>query len=149
MFISDRLSKNFWKKINKSGDCWEWMGALNRPGGYGRINVNADGKTLPIRAHRLSYMIHYGSIPDGLCVLHKCDNPRCCNPNHLFLGSHSNNSNDKVIKGRAWFKYHPEQIEEIKRMKLEGYTKKQISDKFGLSRKYIQHITNGRARNTI
>lgn len=82
-------------RVDKDTGCWNW----NRPHpdhGYGQFNL--DGKTL--RAHRVSWIIHNGTIPDGLCVLHKCDNPRCVNPSHLFLGTHSDNMIDMWKKGR-------------------------------------------------
>src|SRR4051812_27415515 len=77
------LADRFWPKVVKRGknECWLWIGAKN-PHGYGRLG----GK--PNRpAHRLSYEINVGPIPDGLCVCHKCDTPLCVNPNHLFLGT--------------------------------------------------------------
>ena len=74
--------------------CHQWTAyTLN---GYGRFRVGAK----MIRSHRISYEIHRGPIPDGLCVLHECDNPTCVNPQHLFAGTHQDNADDKVAKGR-------------------------------------------------
>jgi hypothetical protein len=83
-------------KNNKNTGCWEWSAALDGKG-YG---VLRDGAKL-IRAHRASYQLHIGEIPKEMCVCHKCDNPLCCNPEHLFLGNAQDNINDKVAKGRA------------------------------------------------
>src|SRR3954467_11624076 len=76
-------------------DCWDWIGHKDL-NGYGRLNVG--GK--PLLAHRLSYLVHLGSIPDDKALLHKCDRPCCVNPAHLFLGTQTDNLNDMYAKGR-------------------------------------------------
>ena len=75
--------------------CWLWTASLTGPG-YGQFGVKGRVEL----AHRVSYELHVGAIPDGLCVLHRCDVRHCVNPNHLFLGTHSDNSRDCVSKGR-------------------------------------------------
>lgn len=90
--------KRFFYYVDKGFDingCWEWTGHKNH-GGYGR--VRRGGKDLT--AHRYSWMIHHGEIPVGMLVCHSCDNPRCVNPAHLFLGSHRHNAQDRSIKKR-------------------------------------------------
>ena len=88
----------FSEKVDKRGheECWEWTGAKG-PEGYGRLGV--DDVTMP--AHRLSWQFFFGDIPKGLQVLHKCDNPSCVNPYHLFLGTQSDNIRDAYRKGRG------------------------------------------------
>lgn len=91
------LRERFLNKIQKvDSGCWEWSAALNTLG-YGAI-VDAIGTTKA--AHRISYQIYIGDIPARMCVCHKCDNPKCVSPFHLFLGTHSDNMRDRSAKGR-------------------------------------------------
>jgi len=80
-------------------DCWEWTG-YRKPSGYG-WRSNTPGKARWAFAHRLAYFLHFKVDPGELCVLHKCDNPPCCNPNHLFLGDRDANNKDRMRKGRG------------------------------------------------
>ena len=85
----------FWAKVCKTNGCWTWTASKN-PHGYGQIRLS--GKlTL---AHRVSWTIHNGVIPEGLFVLHICDNPPCVRPDHLFLGTQKDNIRDAVAKKR-------------------------------------------------
>lgn len=95
--VLGQAEKRFWPKVKKSSLCWEWTGALTGRG-YGQMWMPG-GK---VKAHRLSWEIHRGSIPKGIYVLHDCDNPRCVNPHHLFLGTAKSNRLDAVLKGRNW-----------------------------------------------
>lgn len=98
------VEQRFWKKVNKNGPtisyvgtpCWVWTGAKDDYG-YGTFFYLAKTE----KAHRASYMMHCGEIPNELWVLHKCDNPPCVNPNHLWLGTRIDNVQDMEKKGRA------------------------------------------------
>jgi hypothetical protein len=85
----------FWEKVDKSGICWEWIGAISG-NGYGAVWWNGKMQS----AHTVSFEIANGEIPDGLFVLHSCDNRRCVYLRHLFLGTHQQNMDDMVAKGR-------------------------------------------------
>lgn len=96
MNISEHDKKRFEEKINKTASCWEWT-ACKTEHGYGRISIGGR----PVKAHRVSYGIYMGKIPHGLCVLHRCDNPSCVNPFHLFIGTALDNISDMHMKGRG------------------------------------------------
>ncbi len=91
----------FWASVRKAdGDeCWEWQGAFEKDG-YGYSEKVINGVTYR-GAHRYSYALHFGPIPDGLCVCHRCDNPKCVRPDHLFLGTNYDNVQDRERKGRG------------------------------------------------
>lgn len=97
------LTDRFWEKVDRRGpdDCWEWTASRDKPG-YGRLGTGrrSNKGNVETMAHRISYQIHHGPIPDNLLVLHKCDNPPCVNPKHLFLGTQLENVQDMIAKGR-------------------------------------------------
>lgn len=97
---AEPLSVRFWKHIEKTEGCWLWTGTRSSYG-YGVIGCVKERGGRTLRTHRVSWELHFGPIPDGLYVCHRCDNPPCANPAHLFLGTNSDNSNDKVVKGRT------------------------------------------------
>lgn len=90
-------TEKFWKHIVKGKHCWSWSGRVSGPG-YGVVHITG---TKRIGAHRLSWQIHRGEIPPGMFVCHRCDNPPCCNPDHLFLGTQTDNMRDASSKGRC------------------------------------------------
>ena len=87
----------FWSKVDKTDNCWNWTAGKNEKG-YGLIKYK--GKT--VSTHRLSYILHYGEIPDNKCVLHSCDNRSCVRPDHLFIGTNQDNMTDMQKKNRAF-----------------------------------------------
>ncbi len=102
--ISEKIHKRFWSKVNKSGPvpehcpelgpCWVWTGFTQN--GYGGFHT----KGMQMRSHRVSWILANGQIPNGLCVMHKCDNRLCQNPSHLVLGTVLENIKDRDTKGR-------------------------------------------------
>jgi hypothetical protein len=100
--INDPLSKieqRYLSKVVKQDNCWSWNGFVDKKG-YARLaHVGKRGQS--VFAHRISYALHFGIEPGDFMVCHKCDNPICTNPNHLFLGTAQDNSNDMVSKGRS------------------------------------------------
>ena len=92
--FTDKQVKRFWSKVKKTDACWLWTGTINHKYGAIRIAYRA------WRAHRVAWVIANGNIPKGMNVLHRCDNPPCVNPKHLFLGSQRDNLIDCIRKGR-------------------------------------------------
>ena len=134
------IEERFWSYVNKKPgqgrnlDCWQWTGHTQK---YGRFQHA--GKKMG--AHRFSYILNIGEIPDGLWVLHKCDNPPCVNPKHLFLGTRQDNVDDRVSKGRNNHNYKliREQIEEI-RMLENLIPRRHIQNIYGISKATVQKI---------
>jgi len=97
------IIERFWSKVNKDTgtDCWEWEGA-SLSAGYGTLTIGSrtDGSRDILLAHRMSYEIHKGDIPEGNVVMHSCDNPRCVNSAHLSVGTYKDNMQDCILKGR-------------------------------------------------
>lgn len=140
------LEDRFWDKVAFGMDCWGWFGAVDK-NGYGQ--TYAHGKQL--KAHRVSYEMHYGKIPDGLMVLHKCDNPGCTRPCHLFVGSNSDNMKDMASKGRGgksrgeshgMSKLTPSNVGDIRSMVASGISQREASRRFGVSYQNVWRIVH-------
>lgn len=139
----------FWKFVNKSGPmhsalgtpCWAWTGAKTSRG-YGQIST-VRGKS-PAIAPRISYEIHFGGIPCGLDVLHKCDNPACVNPEHLFVGTAKDNADDMINKGRhAHGERHPLsklKEDEVRAIRADERSAAQIAADYGVSRSNVRRV---------
>lgn len=133
-----------------SGECWVWSGAVEFSG-YGRSHTRF-GECL---AHRRSYELHFGTIPDGMLVCHRCDVPRCIRPSHLFLGTVSDNIKDMWSKGRGRLvrtsgEDHPQsrltakQALEIRTRRLQGESLALLAKEFGVSQSTISLIGRGK-----
>lgn len=153
------LSDRFWAKVQKTDNCWVWTGAIiAKAGGYGTINASKDRGIL--RVHRVSWELHFGAIPDGLSVLHRCDNPPCVRPDHLFLGSQQDNVADMMAKGRCRTRppmpgivagrLHAKMSLEIAaEVRAEyfrgGTTLKRLAAKHGVHHETVRRIVHGRS----
>ncbi len=144
------LEERFWSKVDRRGpdDCWLWIGgSTNR--GYGIFHVSRQSR----RAHRISWEIAYGVIPDGLVVRHKvCNNTLCVNPRHLALGTQKENIQDKFIhktcargETHGLAKLTEESVRKIRKMYKSGsLTKREIARIFGVDPNAIQSVLNGK-----
>lgn len=159
MDIKDRLLS---KKNIDSNECWNYTGSLRR--GYGIIKYNKKNTSV----HRLSWEVFIGKIPDGLIVCHKCDNRKCFNPDHLFIGTFKDNMQDCKNKGRLvvpqslstrfkkgdYSKNTPVKIEDAIKIKKavlnrNGKSLKTISEEWGVKYQYVRDISRGRILNNI
>ncbi len=152
---SDRC--NLLGNIKKSENgCWEWQKYKTKHG-YGVIKR----KPKNILSHRLSYEIFLGKFDNSLFVCHKCDNPSCINPDHLFLGTHIDNCNDCINKKRQFpintvrhlrkgkvcrgAKLSPKEVQEIRQLKKDGIKRKVIAEKFNITSEHVWGITSLKA----
>lgn len=136
----------FWTKVDKRGDCWEWRGCVNNKG-YGQFSTGDRAHRKLILPHRYSYELSYGTIPPGLFVLHRCDNPRCVRPDHLFLGTNLDNMADMRRKGRSRFgERHPlakltmAQVALIRERHAAGETSARLAQAFQVTPSTINNI---------
>ena len=139
------IKNRFWDKVIKRGEneCWDWS-AYRDSFGYGCIGKNYRQD----RAHRISWVLHYGKIPKGLCVLHHCDNPPCTNPKHLFLGTHQDNVKDKIAKNRQRVhrKLTWEAVNWIRTLyKNRSILQKELAKEFCVNRATINAIVNNKS----
>lgn len=145
-----KMSERFFKYVKKTKGCWIWTGTKNRLG-YGQMTTYNKGVRRGIASHRFSWEHHNSQIPKGSLVLHKCDNPPCVNPAHLFLGSHQDNVDDKRNKGRmpigekCWNAILTEKkVRKIKLLYDGKYgCQVKLANLFGVSRGVIQGVIYG------
>lgn len=135
-------------KLNIYNQCIEWTGFKNHDG-YGQISYTKKGIERAIGAHRASWMVHVGPIPNDLYVLHKCDNPCCVRIEHLWLGNDADNMRDKINKGRGNHKrgskspvakLSEKKAKEILHMKGQGKTSHELSKEYGIAASSIRSI---------
>ena len=143
----EKIRLRFEEKVIKSDKCWGWNGHLDK-NGYPTLRFGSDGKGFKERrVSRISWLLYRGEIPKGKYLCHKCDNPSCTNPDHLFLASAKENSEDMVKKGRGNkglkhgnSKLTEEQVKEIKIMYRDGYKVTLIMEKFDICRVNVHQI---------
>jgi hypothetical protein len=155
MEYNNDLKDEFFANITKTDLCWIWNVSKNRQG-YGVCTAGG----LRHSAHRVSWTLHYGAIPKGMLVCHRCDNPSCVKPDHLFIGTHSDNSRDAYYKGRlphlvkgqfkidgVIIKSRPralssDQVIEIKRLYNHGIRQRDLAKQFKVRRNTIWRVVN-------
>lgn len=134
--------------IRNAEGCWGWRGAVDKAG-YASLS--------PFRAHRLSYELFKGPIPEGLSVLHHCDNPPCTNPDHLFVGTHADNMADATAKGRLLgrpnrprgeavknSKLTEEKVRELRRLAAAGWRTVDLAARYGISEDAVWLVKAGK-----
>lgn len=141
----------FFSKVEKTSHCWYWVGGKDS-GGYGLIRID---RSKIDRVHRLSWEYHNNAcIRSGVCVLHKCDNPACVNPEHLFLGTLADNNHDRHSKGRTRWralkgenhgsaKLTLDNVTKIRQLARDGHSHEEIAEIFQISDKHCYHIIRG------
>ena len=149
--VQQRLMRH--TEYNESSGCWEWFGSKRN--GYGRMIIGSrtDGTRKSVSTHRISYELTYGEIPIGMEVCHKCDNPSCVNPSHLFLGTRQDNIDDRERKGRnnppkgekhAKAKLTEADVLAIRTKRLQGVSFGKLAKEYGVCKKTIQDAVSGK-----
>ena len=136
--MEQRHIDRFWKHVNKTDSCWIWTSSTHN--GYGRFKL----KGKEISAHRFSKLIA-GEDPTGWQVCHKCNNPSCVNPEHLYLGTHADNMHDKVVCGNSHYKFKREFLESIQpefEQAQQDKTVSKMAQKYGIDRTYLYRAMN-------
>lgn len=124
----------FWEKVCKSGDCWTWTASVLKADGYGQFGKGE-------RAHRVSWELMHGPIPDGMHVLHTCDNRLCVRPGHLYLGTHQQNMIDVRLRLIGNAKLTPEQVVAVRaRYVAGGISQDALAKEVGISDVVLQRI---------
>lgn len=149
--VQERLMSH--TQYDEASGCWEWTGSKRC--GYGRMIIGSrkNGTRRSVSAHRVSYELTYGEIPDGMEVCHKCDNPCCVNPNHLFLGTRQDNIDDRERKGRnkppigeknGRAKLTKTDVLEIIERRAQGVSFQKLANEYGVCKKTVQDAVNGK-----
>lgn len=137
----------FWANVNKTATCWLWTGTVLSHG-YGQISLGHPSTpgSKRWRAHRFSWELHHGAIPDGLVVRHRCDVVACVNPAHLELGTQKQNVHDGIHRGRrnafGCQKLNPDDVRVIRAQAARGIPQKDIAKAFGVARNTVSQIVN-------
>lgn len=154
--MDERLALNRNKNGRQVRDltpCWEWTGKTDK-NGYARITVQTPAGPRGVFVHRIAYELSNGPLPDGLWVLHQCDNPSCSNPDHLFLGDNAANQQDCARKGRrgrtgARCERHPsakltnDQVREIRGLHAAGARLRDLTYTYGLTKGHMWKVVHG------
>lgn len=143
------LAVRFWAKVRKTEGCWIWEGAHGHMG-HGRMR---DGQSRMVQAAAVSWALNRGPVPVGLCVLHHCDNPPCVHPDHLFLGTKTDNVRDMDAKGRRRpprgsqhgnARLTEDAVSQMRRLRADGWTFRKLAEGFGVSAMTAHRAVTGR-----
>ncbi len=139
--LQNRNAEWLLKRVSKTGDCIVWKRAKNTSG-YGVFRQN---KAI-VRAHHFSFILHIGPIPNGLCVLHKCDNRACVNPDHLFLGTRADNLMDCIKKNRFPIaKLTAENVVDLRKRHSQGESYVSLGKRFNISHGHVWNVVSKRS----
>lgn len=143
----------FWAKVRgcDTDGCWEWTGPFFQGKKYGQFGCGPRTSRKNRASHRYAFEEKNGPIPSGMCVCHRCDNPSCVRPDHLFLGTHSDNTHDMIAKRRGAHgerhtsaKLTESQVAGIRQRRADGEKLSTMADEYGVSVGLISHICSGR-----
>lgn len=152
--MTQTLEERFWSKVDTSGDCWIWTASRDTRGRYGQFMITDDGVHRRHAAHRVAWLLTHGDFPPpGKVVCHRCDNPPCCNPAHLFVGTQADNLRDMWSKGRGHdgsqiargeARYNAvltaDLVRKIRQERADGSPVKEIAQRYGLDRGHVRGV---------
>lgn len=144
--LAERLAK--FSRRTASG-CLEWTGALVTGYGYIQMGSRTLGTRRVMKVHRLAWELAHGPIPPGLLVCHRCDNKRCFETAHLFLGSNADNMGDMANKGRGFRKLGPDAVREVRRLAGFGVTHREIGARLGVTHGAVFALLSGRTHRHV
>lgn len=137
--LSEGFAARFWAKVSVTPNCWEWSAALDADG-YGRVSAGSRGAGM-LQAHRASWCLTFGDVPEGQSVLHRCDNRRCVRPGHLFLGTQRENAQDMAQKERGnTRKLTASEVIQIRFASSRGESRSALARRYGVGRSNIGSI---------
>ena len=154
--FSDSDILRFLKKV-KVGDkeeCWPWLAKSKSHYGYGLFSLGGRGSQILLRSHRVAYAIHHGYTPGDMVVMHTCDNPECCNPAHLGLGTFAENSADMRNKGRS-HKYSEngrlsaKAVVDLRRRAKAGERVKALAEEYQVCERTARYAIQGRTWKSV
>ncbi len=134
--LSEKQKENFWKKVQLTNSCWNWVGYKHR--GYGQFGTQVGVKL----AHRISYFLEHGFLPTDKLILHSCDNPSCVNPKHLWAGTYQDNMTDMSLKKRG---KGPEKINQeiANKVRSSNLSCVKLSKQYGICATQVWRIKKG------
>lgn len=147
--LTQAIADRFWSKVAKKDGCWEWM--RRRDSGYGVFKVHCGGRVRYLTASRVAYVLTLGPVPDAHFVCHRCDNPPCCNPEHLFAATLQENFRDMMRKGRSCrgedkpsARLTEGQVLEIREKYRAGCWPSRLAVEYRVSASHVKRVAQGK-----